>query len=125
MLNEKKEKFFKKLIDEHIFGDSVDADGWHWFGENKYQAFGKEKVVIVEVCDAFGCQTAFTHESYEEFFDGWSVTFSDWLMDSLMGDGFECWNVSIGEILKLHEYGYLEDCFAKELIRVLKMEVKE
>lgn len=123
-MNEK-EKFFKKLIDEHIFGDSVDAEGWHWFGEHKYKEFGIDHVVILEICDVYGDQYAYAHESYEDFYKSWCTTFSDWLMNSIVDDEFDCWDVSIGDIIKLHKYGYLEDRFVAELMFALKKEVKE
>lgn len=112
----KREKFFKHILNDHVFSDGIDSDGWYWYGETKYKAFGGDEEVLVEISDANHDQYACSYKSYEDLFRyGWSDMFEDWLLNYDFYDE-EYWAITLSDVMKLKKYGYLNGCLGKTFI---------
>jgi len=97
-----REEFFKHMIDDYLFLDGVDEDGWRWYGARKYKQFGssgdttttyrmqtgfcshvnieQKEYVIVETGEdpVANCkERAYAYHSYEEMFDAWTDNYKE------------------------------------------------
>ena len=97
-----REEFFKHMIEDYLFVDGTDSDGWRWFGARKFKQFGssgdttctfriktgfcshidleqKEYIIVETGEDPIGhCpERAYAYHSYEEMFDNWKTNFDE------------------------------------------------
>ena len=124
-----REEFFKHLIDDYLFVDGVDRDGWRWYGARKYKQFGssgnteckweistgkfarvtlaqREYVIVETGEDPIGnCpERAYAYHSYEEMFDAWKTNFVEMFCEKLHDFS----------LLKRYEKFYQEDFETEE-----------